>query len=270
MFKSLSIISAITLSLATPLSLSALEAERELTLDTSNIDSFMVDTGAGSLTILGKPGLNEIQVKARITVDGVDQDEAEEWFADHMNLSLTNNNGRALFCASFSYSSRSECSTKKKLGGNWFGWNNERKIDVTILMPEKMALDVDDGSGSTEIRDLASKVFVDDGSGDIEIANISGDLKVDDGSGNLFIKNIDGDLYVDDGSGKVVIDQVTGEVEIDDGSGHIKITNIAKKVYIDDGSGSVDACHLGSDLTVDDGSGSVDTCDDIKGKVVIK
>ncbi|NVJ65489.1 MAG: hypothetical protein HWE16_03310 [Gammaproteobacteria bacterium] len=270
MIKSLSIISTLVIGLAAPLSLSALETERQLTLDATNIQSLLVDTGAGSLNIQGKAGIKEIQVKAQISVDGVDKDEADEWFADHMNLSLTNDNGQAIFCASFSYSSKSKCSTKKKLRDSWFGWNDERKIDVTIYMPENLALEVDDGSGNTEIRDIASKVFVDDGSGHLEIANIAGNLKVDDGSGDLIITNIQGDLYVDDGSGKLIIDQVTGEVEVDDGSGNIKVTNVAKKVYIDDGSGSVEACHLGGDLTVDDGSGSVDTCDDIKGQVVIK
>ncbi|WP_251357943.1 DUF4097 domain-containing protein [Kangiella sp. TOML190] len=266
----------------------SLDTQRQLSLDVNGLDEFIVDVGAGSLSIEGKPGATQIAVEARITIDGVDKDEAEQWMQDYMDLSLKQVKGKALLCATFSYNKRSDCSTAKKLGSSWFGWNDERKIDLVVTMPQHLSLEVDDGSGSMQLSNLKADVFIDDGSGDIEINNIAGHLQVDDGSGNLEITNIrgnlevddgsgnlsitdvEGDLYVEDGSGKLIIDQVTGEAEIEDGSGDIKITNVAKKVYIDDGSGSVHACHLGADLTVDDGSGEVDTCDDIKGKVVIK
>ncbi len=245
--------------LAASTSVLALETERQLSLDSGNLDSFFIDSGAGSLTVSGKADLKQIQVDAQISVDGVDEDEAADWLNKHMILTLTEKNGKAVLKATF----------EEKKFFNW-GSNGERKIDLKVYMPDHLALEVDDGSGWSKVDNIKANVEFDDGSGDLDITNITGNLKVDDGSGSLTITNVDGDLYVDDGSGKMYIDQVTGEVEIEDGSGNIKITNVAKRVYIDDGSGSVDACHLASDLTVDDGSGSVNTCDDIKGKVVIK
>lgn len=270
MIKLMSTIAVVGASFLGSSSLYSLELEKRLSLNANSLKSAFVDTGAGSLTIEGKRDLSEIQLVANIKVDGVDSDEADEWMQDYMNLSITEKNGKAIVCASFSYSRGSTCSTRKKLSSNWFGWNNDRKIDLVVYVPESLDLEVDDGSGWINISDIKADLLVDDGSGSTEINNIVGNLKVDDGSGDLTINDIDGDIYIDDGSGKLFIDKVTGEVEIEDGSGDIKITNVAKKVYIDDGSGSVKACHLGASLTVDDGSGSVDTCDDIKGKVVIK
>ncbi len=261
---------AIATSILATSSAFALETERELTLDTKGLQEVLVDTGAGSLTVKGQTGLDRIKVSAEIIVDGVDDDEAQEWLEDYMDLSVRNENGKAIVCARFGYQKNADCSAKKRLKNSWFGWNSERKINLTVYVPANLALEVDDGSGHTEISDIQADTFVDDGSGHITVTNIQGNLTLDDGSGDLTVEKVTGDIFIDDGSGSIKIDQVTGEVKIEDGSGGIKVTNITKEVYIDDGSGSISACHLGDDLTVDDGSGSVDTCEDIKGKVTIK
>lgn len=240
-------------------SLQAVETKEHLTLSSENLESLFIDSGAGFLDIKGQEGLKEIRVDAKITVDGVDDDEAAEWFEDHMKLSLNNKNGKATLIAKFEENSVF----------SW-GWNNDRTIDLSVTLPADLKLEVDDGSGWSKVSNLKADLEFDDGSGTLTISDIQGNLIVDDGSGDLTVKDIDGDLFIDDGSGSLIVDQVTGKVDIEDGSGSIKITNIGKSVYIDDGSGSVDACHLGADLTVDDGSGSVDTCDDIEGTVVVK
>ncbi|MRX27361.1 DUF4097 family beta strand repeat protein [Kangiella sp. HZ709] len=236
----------------------ALQDTKELNLAASSLKSFFIDSGAGSLEVVGKPNLNQIQVTADIYVEGLDEDDAQEWFEDNMKLTLQESRGRATLKATF------------KSNSSFFGWNKEKKIDLTVYMPENLELEVDDGSGWAKISDIKANVMVDDGSGSLDIANIQGSLKVEDGSGSLSIENVDGDLWVDDGSGKLVIDQVTGKADIDDGSGSLKISNIGKNVYIVDGSGSIEACNIDNKLTIDDGSGSVKTCSDFKGELVLK
>lgn len=134
------------------------------------------------------------------------------------------------------------------------------KLDLTISVPDTLALSVFDSSGDTNIRN-AGPLHITDSSGDIEIENSNGDVTVDvDSSGDLWI----------DGAGNVVIDvDSSGDIEIrdvlsvrigKDSSGDIEVTRVAGDVYVGaDSSGDIDARDVGGSLTVSsDGSGSID------------
>ena len=120
-----------------------------------------------------------------------------------------------------------------------FQWHNA-KLDLEIAVPDNVAIRVKDGSGSTEIRDVAS-VDISDGSGEIEIRGIRGNVDVNDGSGAITIEEVGGDVRVSDGSGGMEIVRVNGSVVIDeDGSGGIDVADVRGSFTVDrDGSGGV-------------------------------
>jgi len=129
----------------------------------------------------------------------------------------------------------------------WFG--GARGLDLALDVPSSLPLEVEDGSGSAEIRDVAA-------------------LKIEDGSGELRIANVAGAVSVTDGSGGIVIDHAGSVVIEEDGSGGVRITGVKGSVVVrDDGSGSIDVSDVEGDFTVEhDGSGGV-SYDGVRGAV---
>ena len=150
---------------------------------------------------------------------------------------------------------------------DWFG--GARGLDLDIEVPASMALDVDDGSGSAEVRNVGS-LTIEDGSGDLIIDGVHGAVRVDDGSGSLDVSNVAGEVRITDGSGEIVV-RDAGSVLIDeDGSGGVRLTSVRGNVVVrDDGSGSISVRDVAGDFTVeDDGSGGIDH-HEVRGRVKI-
>lgn len=232
----------------------AYQEVKNLSLSVKGIDQFEIDCGAGFLKVYGKEGLKEIKVEAEIVVEGRSEKSAEEFIKKYLKLSLEKRGRRAILTSGFkSYRSVFSFGTKV--------------INLTVSMPKAMNLDVDDGSGSIRIEDIAGTLKVDDGSGSMEIMNVKGNVDVDDGSGDVEVQDVIGDVSVDDGSGRVEVEGVSGDVSVDDGSGSISIRNIGGSVTVRDGSGSITIDGVEKDVYIpSDGSGSV-RVNNIKGKV---
>ena len=127
----------------------------------------------------------------------------------------------------------------------------DARIHLTIELPGKIA------------------VFVDDGSGPIHIQHFSGDLELKDDSGLIILEQIVGHVKVADGSGKIIIEDFRGKIEIRDGSGSIDISQVKGDVRVTDGSGPISIQHVDGNVTVADGSGAIDI-NDIVGNVFIR
>ncbi|WOH39022.1 hypothetical protein RI844_07310 [Thalassotalea fonticola] len=196
------------------------ELEETLVIASADVNSLEIDTGSGYLNIVGVEGITEITVKADITTT-----KARDY-----ELELTKVGSKAVLIAKHGSTS-----------GFWNG--NTPSIDITVQVPNNLALDIDDGSG------------------DISITDMNNFVEVEDGSGSLFVKNIQGDLIVDDGSGELDISNVSGDVDIKDGSGEMKVVDIAGSVNVEDGSGEMILRHIGGMVTIDDGSGAIEVKD---------
>jgi hypothetical protein len=149
-------------------------------------------------------------------------------------------------------------------------WSNgARALDLDIEVPASIALDVEDGSGSADIRGVAS-IRIEDGSGDLRIDGVRGAVTVDDGSGSLNVANVEGAVRIKDGSGEIVVHDVASVLIDEDGSGGVELSHVRGNVVIrDDGSGSISVADVAGDFTVDsDGSGGIDHRD-VRGRVKI-
>jgi len=204
-----------------------LSFKQELNLNASNLKQIFIDTGNGMLTLKGD-NVDNIHVNATIrSKDYNNLAQLEKAFHKKMELSLNQNNSKAILK-----------SLNKK--GFFNMGNHNIAIDIEMIIPNTLKVEIDDGSGSMNISNINNSLEIDDGSGSMTISNISGNLTIDDGSGSSNISNIIGDIFIDDGSGSITINGVTGDVTVDDGSGSIFIDNLQGKFHMeDDGSGKV-------------------------------
>ena len=211
------------------------EEVRNLDLDVDGISSLSIKAGAGSMDVTGVPGLDKISVKATVVVPDANEDKALKVIEKKMTLSLDQKG--------------SEARLNAWCDGGVMGFGSDAHIVLEVSVPQGLSVNIDDGSGSLDVIDVAGDVTIDDGSGSIDVDNVA-NLKIDDGSGSIDIKNASGDVSIVDGSGSISVIHVNGSVTIDDGSGSIKVSDVENDlVIIDDGSGG---------LSISDVRGNID------------
>ncbi|MGI2098145.1 DUF4097 family beta strand repeat-containing protein [Shewanella glacialipiscicola] len=205
--------------------------QRELTLDSQDLQSLIAETGAGSLEIIGVEGLTQIKLVADIYSN---KDST-------VILTLEKKANKAKLKANFEQS----------------GFNHDSPyIDLKLQVPANLALDIDDGSGAILISKMTADINVKDGSGKLTI-NGGNHVSIEDGSGDIEVSQINGNLTIDDGSGDIEVRQHNGNLTIKDGSGAIKVTDVSGNITIDDGSGDIEVANVQSAVTITDGSGDI-------------
>lgn len=198
---------------------------RDLDLEADGISELTIKAGAGSMDITGVAGQDKIIVKATIVVPDKDEDKAIRVIEKRIKLSLQKNAGKAELEAWFE--------------SGLMSFGSSPYIALEVSVPQGLAINIDDGSGSIDIVDLAGDLIIDDGSGSIDIRNVV-HVRIDDGSGSIDLVNAVGDVFIVDGSGSISITHVQGSVTIDDGSGSIEVTDIdGDLIIVDDGSGGL-------------------------------
>jgi DUF4097 and DUF4098 domain-containing protein YvlB len=145
------------------------------------------------------------------------------------------------------------------MDGITFAFNRYATLDLTVSVPSTIAIQLEDASGDTELKDVQSAVVA-DGSGDLEISNVAGNLEVTDSSGDIDIRKVGGNLSVKDSSGDMEIQDVQGSVQIPvDSSGDIRVARVTGSVHVvNDSSGGIVIDHVTQDVTIDsDSSGDI-------------
>jgi DUF4097 and DUF4098 domain-containing protein YvlB len=197
-----------------------------------------IDAGAGNIDVEGVHGIDRVEVKATIVIPDTDADDALKIMEKKLELSLESHDSQAVL--------------KSRFENSFWGSGSNRHIDLEIRAPATLAISIDDGSGSMDVRNFVSDVRIDDGSGSIDVHTV-GSLDIDDGSGSIDVTNVAGNVYVDDGSGTITIDEVGGSVTVDDGSGSIRVTDVAEDLIIlDGGSGSISFSNVRGTVEQDD------------------
>lgn len=208
--------------------------QRELTLDSQDLQGLIAETGAGSLEIIGVEGLTQIKLVADI-YSNKDSNDSK------LILTLEKKANKAKLKADFEQN----------------GFNNYSSyIDLKLQVPANLALDIDDGSGAILISKMTADINVKDGSGEL-IINGGNNVSIDDGSGDIEVSKISGNLTIDDGSGAIKVTDIRGNIAIDDGSGNIEVANVQSAVTITDGSGNINVFNTKGLTILAAGSGDV-------------
>lgn len=202
------------------------EEVRELTLDTTAVNSLKIKAGAGRLDVVGVPGSNAVTVTATIQVPGGDSERTRAKIERDMVLTLEQNSGVGELRAYF-----------RK--GFW-QWGDSRNIQLEVQVPAGLHLDIKDGTGSIEIQNVHGDLFVDDGTGSLTMKAVGGDVKIKDGTGSIFVTTVGGDISVRDGTGGIKISGVAGSVTVKDGTGDINIDDVEKDlIIVNEGTGGI-------------------------------
>lgn len=229
------------------------KAHREAQIESAGIKWVVIESGGGDLRITGGPGIASIAATGEACAASAARLEEiqihHELRGDTLHLWTDRDRGERIR----------------------IGWDDEvSRMDLSIVLPTTLSLDVDDGSGDTWIKSVYSLV-IEDGSGDLELADLRGDVRVEDGSGSLEILGVDGDVEIQDGSGEIEITGVKGEVVLEDGSGGVSIRQVGGSVDIrEDGSGNLTIVGISRNVRVRvDGSGDI-TIKEVSGNVNVE
>lgn len=240
---SLALVSACVVHVGGPATASELKQEqKQLTLDTQQLTSFIANTGAGDITIIGEANRRSITVDATLHYNE----------PSDIQLSLEKRNNQAYLVA----------DTVNTVG---VGWQQMSYVDLVVYVPASMVVELQDGSGDALLRGLTNNVTIDDGSGDVNLTG-GANVRIKDGSGELAISQVSGSLTLDDGSGDATINNVPGTVTITDGSGDLALS-IVGDVTIDDGSGDISVTDAASLKVPSSGSGDI-AYSNIRGNII--
>lgn len=226
------------------------EDERNQALDVAGANRLDLESGAGTLKVVGKSGLSRVVIRGKACASSADM------LAD-IKLEASRSGGTIVVKANVDNDF------------NRSGWRNNQyaRLDIVVEVPAGMAARIDDGSGSIDLENLGA-VDIEDGSGEIVASNLAG-VAVEDGSGEIMLSDIRGAVDIRDGSGRIELRDIDGAIVIRDSSGEIEIRGTRGNVRISDSSGSIDVADIGGDFVVtEDGSGGIDHSN-VRGRVDI-
>ena len=178
------------------------------------VSTLRVDAGAGSLSIRGVEGTDEVRLAAKLCA-------SDEGRLEDLGVTLRGD--------------RVETSYPSSRGFSW-GRNRYARIDLAIEVPMDTNLRVEDGSGNLQVRRATGDVRLEDTSGRLDIGDVNGSLVVEDGSGNLTIREVAGDVRISDGSGSIEVRVVGGSVRMDRiGSGRVTVRDVEGDLVVSEG-----------------------------------
>ncbi|HEX2721813.1 MAG TPA: hypothetical protein VHM24_02780 [Gemmatimonadaceae bacterium] len=227
---------------------------RNATVDARGARSVVIDAEAGILRVDGRSGINEVRVR------GTARANRESLLRD-IKL-IAERRGDVVFIK----------ADIEHDDGFWGRANDDRYrgLDLIIEVPVNLKLDVKDGSGEAEFANTGA-IDLEDGSGSIEIRGAHGDVRIHDGSGSITIDGVEGTVRVSDGSGEIRATNVTRDFIVEtDGSGSIDVRGVGGTMRVEsDGSGNIDVERVAGDFVVENaGSGSI-SYETVKGTVRI-
>lgn len=224
----------------------------EETLDLSSTQLLQIAAGAGDLEIVGEAGRDTATVKATVC-----SSEAEHAAESGLDIS------------SGSTARIATVMPEVNWGGGW-GSNRYLYMDLEIVVPESMGLEVRDSSGDLRLRNVGA-VNLQDSSGDIEI-EMAASVELRDSSGDIDLEDITGDVVVvSDSSGDMRGQDIGGSVLVArDSSGDIRFRGVGQDFVVErDSSGDIVANTIAGDFSVlKDGSGTI-RYSDVLGEVQI-
>lgn len=113
-------------------------------------------------------------------------------------------------------------------------------VNLTLTLPSRLNLDIDDRSGSITIDEIGGDIVIDDSSGSIKLTDLGGSLRIEDSSGSIDIRDVKNDVEIEDSSGEIEVLHVAGNVVVSDSSGGIDVRDVEGDFeVVRDGSGSI-------------------------------
>jgi hypothetical protein len=212
------------------------EDTRKLELDAGGIQKLHIRNGDGTLHVIGDPALTSIQATAELSYQGISEDK--------LRLSLEQSGSAAELNAYF----------ENRISIGYV----KQDIDLTVRVPEKLLVSIEDGDGSILAEKLKADLAVDDGDGDLAVKDTEGGISIKDGDGAITLKNVKGGFSIDDGDGDIQMSRTAGPLTMTDGDGSITASGHDGSFTIaSDGDGAIELADVTGDVSVKDGDGGL-------------
>lgn len=227
-------------------------AERNLDIDPAGLQALRFELGSSDLHVVGVAGIAKIQVHGKACAS----DQA--WLAD-LTVEQTRVGDKVVVRP-----------TPHAARSGTFG-NTYAYIDFEVQVPPGLALEVDSGSGDSDIANIAALEFG-SGSGDLKLNHIAGAVSLKVGSGDVTASNVGSFNVRGAGSGDINVTAVAGEVKVAHvGSGDLHFGDVHGGVQIDSiGSGDLQVTRIGGDVVLGSiGSGDVEA-NQVTGNLIVK
>ena len=199
---------------------------------------------------------DRVILDAKKTIRAANQEEANRLEQD-FTFSITNEGSR------FRIASSKDNENGRRVGRQGF------KSSLTIQLPKRIAVHVDNRNGRVSIQDLTGNQDIVNRYGDIDIRNITGQLKLENRNGavtvedvsdsvsiknsysNTTAKNVGRDLRIESKNGSVDVSGVKGNVTITNAYAPINVENVQGELTINGRNNSIDVQHIDGDITAD-------------------
>jgi hypothetical protein len=227
-------------------------AERNLDIDAAGLKDLQLVLGSSDARVEGVAGLKRIEVRGKACA-------SEEGWLKGLTVGQERSGERVTV------------TTRHEDGAHMGGWGTSYAfIDLQVRLPADLMVDVDAGSGDSNVANVAALHFG-SGSGDLSAAHVAGAVSIKVGSGDAIVDDV-GSIWVERvGSGDIRATTVRGEAKVGHvGSGDINFSDVHGGVHVESvGSGDLVASRIGGDVEVGSiGSGDV-TASDVGGSFIV-
>ncbi|WP_059102508.1 hypothetical protein [Shouchella shacheensis] len=228
------------------------EYEEEMEVSAEGIDELRVKHDQGRVTITGSDEVTSVQARATSSATAKDEEEAVRYGEEQMVFDMEQEGDQIVVISEVRQGQEAR----------------KGRIDVEIVMPASLAVDVEHRSGRLTIEDVDGGVTLYHGSGDTEVANLNGALSfTDGGSGMATIQQIEGTLDVHKTSGSLSLRESGGaatlvmgeaDIAIEQYDGSASVQNVSGAVNLLDINGDVKLKTQSEEVAVENVTGDVD------------
>jgi len=214
-------------------------------LDPAGIDTLILMSGPGSLSVEGSDSMNDIVIRADVVCRGAGLARQQQ-LASEVSIAIDRTApGR----------------TRIRIIDPRLEDGEECQVDVTVAIPTRS-----DSGLAFEIQDSSGDIFVDGFDGKLSITSLRGAIEVTHCSGSVGISSGRGP----DGSGDCVLGQVTGNVEVWGRGGNLEIRYISGDLTVIDGREGITVQSVEGNLTMYGTPLSNSTIEGVSGSVMSK
>jgi hypothetical protein len=132
------------------------------------------------------------------------------------------------------------------------------KTSLTIKVPKKSSLDVNNRNGNVEISDLIGDQIVRNGFGRVFLTGIAGAVQIDNRNDTVDVENIMGEAKISNEFGNVQAKRVSGDLTVRNRNSNVEIEEVRGNVKVNNSFGEIDATDVGGSLDIDTRGGDVD------------
>lgn len=227
-------------------------------LDPDGIDTLILMSGPGSLSVEGSDSMNDIVIRADVVCRGAGLARQQQ-LASEVSIAIDRTAPGRI---------------RIRIIDPQLEDGEECQVDVTVAIPTRsdsgLAFQIQDSSGDIFVDGFDGKLSITSLRGAIEVTNCSGSVGISSGRGPCTVTRFEGDVKVRDGSGDCVLGQVTGNVEVWGRGGNLEIRYISGDLTVIDGREGITVQSVEGNLTMYGTPLSNSTIEGVSGSVMSK